>query len=141
MVRRVLKVPPAEISNEQIDVLFTVLDLDGSGGVSLDELVGFAHGGDEWKGYQDQRFHAIAKTTPSSRTVKGSTWSASLRSSRLPSASSGGVAAHHHEFPPSVSKDEVEAIRHRIFGAAYKMGGQDYNWLFGHLDKVSVDPS
>ena len=42
-----------------------------------------------------------------------------------------------------MSKEEVEKIRHALFGAAYTMGGQDYTWLFKHLDKDhngSLDP-
>jgi hypothetical protein len=42
-----------------------------------------------------------------------------------------------------VSKEEIEKIRHALFGAAYTVGGQDYSWLFKHLDKDhngSLDP-
>ena len=50
-VRRVLKVPPAQMADRQIEALFKVLDLNKSNAIEVNELLLFAHDGPGWQGY------------------------------------------------------------------------------------------
>ena len=90
-----------------------MIDSDNTETIEIEEIIAFAHQGIGWHGYDRTR-----------ETDYGN-------ASYDPNAADKLYIVDKD----TISKTEIEEIRHRIQSAAYKMGGTDYANLFDHIDK------
>jgi Ca2+-binding EF-hand superfamily protein len=115
MCRRVLKLPDSE---DSLRMAFTYFDEDGSGEVSIDELVQIVEGFSE--GAEDGQ------------------QAASPKPSGAPGSPDGGDSSPKKvkkKKPKVVNDDMLKKISGRMKAAAYTNGGQDWAKLFKEMDK------
>lgn len=111
LFRRVLKLPPNVVSDEDIAIVFNGLDHNGSGTVYLSNLIEFSNKGSAWKSYPDRQ----EKKTVLEHVDQQPYWNSARNQ--------------------NVAKTELESIRKKCFGLAHVNGGRDFSILFEHLDK------
>ena len=115
LVRRVLRINPQDLPDAQASAAFKIIDTDGNGTISLEELIAFASSGDGWRGYEeDEDDYVPPQPTPGHATPERK------RKSKHVS---------------KMAAKEIEKIRHRLAAAAYSEGGLDFETLYAKVDK------
>jgi len=152
-LRRTLKIPPSVVTDPEISALCTMLDSDGSGTVSIAEIVDFLNADvnaprleeeyDKKKATLDQ-LNAALKELVADQRSKTAAWKIDdscskvtpvkgLELDSLPVLSKGGEQSPKRKKP--LEPRVVERVRGKMSKAAYGSGGRDLQEVFGRFDK------